>query len=499
MTCREAIFTLHTLFRLSGRRAEQQTANKAAKFLYCLLAVFVCGYMAWAGLKLAELVSAGHLGSYRFIFGLLPFLLFFDYVFRYASDSRRPVQVRPYLLLPLPKYACTDCLIIRQLLHVKNTFFLFLCIPFGIMTVVPERGVKAMAGYTLGLYLLLLANGQFFQFTQVLIAQRLRYWLLPAVVYLSAAATPFFFSSPQNYISLFARAGDALMAGNVCVYTVLLLLLAALTGLNRRVLYDWTRQEQYAAASANGEQSSLRLAFLERFDLMGEYFKLEVRSIFRNRRIRYLFISNTAFIAFYALGLFLGLELPAKESHAFLFYSFVIYGIAFLTRIMCIEGNYFECLLMQRDSIFTLLLAKYYFYSALLLLPLLLLLPAVLLGRVSLWTILAYALFTAGVCYRIFFQMAIYNKVTQPLNAAYTGKMQRTSYLLILIPFIVLFSPLPFVAIGSWWLNRSGLTDAALSFSGIIFIAAHRRWIASISRKMKKKQYDQIDGFRNSR
>lgn len=95
--------------------------------------------------------------------------------------------------------------------------------------------------------------------------------------------------------------------------------------------------------------------------------------------------------------------------------------------------------------------------------------------------------------------MAIYNKVTQPLNAAYTGKMQRTSYLLILIPFIVLFSPLPFVAIGSWWLNRPGLTDAALSFSGIIFIAAHRRWIASISRKMKKKQYDQIDGFRNSR
>lgn len=50
-----------------------------------------------------------------------------------------------------------------------------------------------MAGYTLGLYLLLLANGQFFQFTQVLIAQRLRYWLLPVVVYLSAAATPFSF------------------------------------------------------------------------------------------------------------------------------------------------------------------------------------------------------------------------------------------------------------------------------------------------------------------
>lgn len=50
-----------------------------------------------------------------------------------------------------------------------------------------------MAGYTLGLYLLLLANGQFFQFTQVLIAQRLRYWLLPVVVYLSAAATLFLF------------------------------------------------------------------------------------------------------------------------------------------------------------------------------------------------------------------------------------------------------------------------------------------------------------------
>ena len=166
---------------------------------------------------------------------------------------------------------------------------------------------------------------------------------------------------------------------------------------------------------------------------------------------------------------------------------------------MCYDGNYFECLVMLPNSLYQLLLAKYYFYSALLLIPILCSVPAVIVGSVSAWTVLAFLLYTAGFTYRILFQMAIYNKVTQPLNAAYTGKMQRTSYLLILIPFIVLFSPLPFVAIGSWWLNRPGLTDAALSFSGIIFIAAHRRWIASISRKMKKKQYDLIDGFRNSR
>lgn len=500
MTYWEALYTLHTHFCLSDRRNPKWQANNAGRYLYYVLAVFVCVYMGWAGAEMADLVASSDIGGYRFIYALLPLLLFFDYFFRYASDNRRLMQVLPYLLLPLPENIYADYLVVRQLTDFKNTFFLFLCIPFGLKTVVPESGLGAMAGYTVGLYLLLLVNGQFFQITQVLIAHRIYYWLLPTAVYLSAAATIFFFPTPRSYVDSFGVIGNALMTWNLWVYTALFSLLFLLADLNRRVLQWQIRHEQYLTpAAVYMKEAPLPLTFFERFHLLGEYFKLETRSILRNKRLRYIFIADTAFIILYALSACFGIGVGNGENHFFLFYCFTIYGIAFLTRIMSVEGNYFECLLMQRNSLYTLLLAKYYFYAALLLLPVLLLLPAAILGTISPWTIIAYALYTAGVCYRILFHMAVYNKVAQPLNTVHTGKRSGTPYLLSVVPFLVLFSPFPVIALGSWWLGRPLLTHTVLSLLGCSFIFTHRRWIGRICGKMKERQYEQIEGFRISR
>ena len=118
-----------------------------------------------------------------FIYALIPIFLFIDYLFRYTTDHRLLIHIRPYLLLPLPKHSYTDYLILRQLIAFKNVNLLFICIPFGLKTVIPELGAMAMIGYTAGLYLLFLINGQFFQFTQVLTARGLRYWLIPILTY----------------------------------------------------------------------------------------------------------------------------------------------------------------------------------------------------------------------------------------------------------------------------------------------------------------------------
>ena len=185
--------------------------------------------------------------------------------------------------------------------------------------------------------------------------------------------------------------------------------------------------------------------------------------------------------------------------NGFVYYSFIVYGLSSLSRIMCYEGNYYECLLMQRNSIQNLLLAKYYFYTALLLIPLLAFLPVAIIGKISFWTILSYALFAAGVDYRILFQMAIYNKVTFSMQATHTGKNANTNYIQLIVTIITIISPFPITALGTWWLNQPILSNTILSLLGIIFITTHRRWISSISRKMKDNQYEQLEGFQKSR
>lgn len=448
---------------------------------------------------MADLVIEDNLGGYRFIYALIPVFLFIDYIFRYTTDHRLLMHIRPYLLLPLPKHSYTDYLILRQLIVFKNVNLLFICIPFGVKTVIPELGASAMIGYTAGLYLLLLINGQFFQFTQVLTARGLRYWLIPILTYLFIAIITIFFPSPQSYLQRWAEIGNAMIRGEVWIYAVMILFLIGMILLNRNVLEHRILQEQYTAAPVKHDKNSINLTFFDRFNQIGEYLKIEVWGILRNKRLRLIFFLNTFGIFIFSLNTAIDPESDMVKINGFVYYSFIAYGLSSLSRIMCYEGNYYECLLMQRNSIQNLLLAKYYFYTALLLIPLLAFLPVALIGKISFWTVLSYALFAAGVAYRILFQMAIYNKVTFSMQATHTGKNANTNYIQLIVTIITIISPFPITALGTWWLNQPILSNTILSLFGIIFITTHRRWISSISRKMKDNQYDQLEGFQKSR
>ena len=448
---------------------------------------------------MADLVIEDNLGGYRFIYALIPVFLFIDYIFRYTTDHRLLMHIRPYLLLPLPKHSYTDYLILRQLIVFKNVNLLFICIPFGVKTVIPELGASAMIGYTAGLYLLLLINGQFFQFTQVLTARGLWYWLVPILTYLFIAIITIFFPSPQSYLQRWAEIGNAMIRGEVWIYAVMILFLIGMILLNRNVLEHRILQEQYTAAPVKHDKNSINLTFFDRFNQIGEYLKIEVWGILRNKRLRLIFFLNTFGIFIFSLNTAIDPESDMVKINGFVYYSFIAYGLSSLSRIMCYEGNYYECLLMQRNSIQNLLLAKYYFYTALLLIPLLAFLPVALIGKISFWTILSYALFAAGVAYRILFQMAIYNKVTFSMQATHTGKNANTNYIQLIVTIITIISPFPITALGTWWLNQPILSNTILSLLGIIFITTHRPWISSISRKMKDNQYEQLEGFQRSR
>ena len=499
MTYWEAIQTLHKHFYLSGRRNKIWQANNVAKYLYYVLAIFLCAYFVWIGCELADLTIKDNLGGYRFIYALMPIFLFIDYLFRYTTDHRLLMHIRPYLLLPLPKHSYTDYLILRQLIVFKNVNLLFICIPFGLKTVIPELGATAMIGYTAGLYLLLLINGQFFQFTQVLTARGLLYWLIPILTYLSIAIIVILTPSPQGFLDRCAEIGNAMIRGEIWIYAIMILLLIGMILLNRNVLEHRIIQEQYTAAPAKHDKNSINLTIFDRFNQIGEYLKLEVWSILRNKRLRLIFIFNTLGIFLFSLITAIDPESDMVKSNGFLYYSFITYGLSSLSRIMCYEGNYYECLLMHRNSIQNLLLAKYYLYTTLLLIPLLAFLPIALIGKISFWTILSYALFAAGVAYRILFQMAVYNKVTLSMQATHTGKNANTNYMQLIVTLVTIISPLPIAALGTWWLNQPTLTNTLLSLLGIIFIATHRRWIIGISMKMKGNQYDQLEGFQKSR
>ncbi len=63
--------------------------------------------------------------------------------------------------------------------------------------------------------------------------------------------------------------------------------------LNRNVLEHRILQEQYTAAPVKHDKNSINLTFFDRFNQIGEYLKIEVWGILRNKRLRLIFFLNT--------------------------------------------------------------------------------------------------------------------------------------------------------------------------------------------------------------
>ena len=161
----------------------------------------------------------------------------------------------------------------------------------------------------------------------------------------------------------------------------------------------------------------------ERFGEIGEYLKLEIKGLIRNKNMRKSFVFGTIFVIILSLVIsFTNLYEDNYSKTFWIVYTFVIYGTIMLIKIMSPEGNYIEGLMVHKENIIQLLKAKYYFSSSMLLLPFLLMLPTVFMEKYTLLTLFSMMCFTAGPIYCLLMQMAVYNRQTIPLNTKFISK-----------------------------------------------------------------------------
>ena len=113
--------------------------------------------------------------------------------------------------------------------------------------------------------------------------------------------------------------------------------------------------------------------------------------------------------------------------------------------------------------------------------------------------LISYGVFTAGFQYFILFQMAVYNKVTTPLNTKFISKGGiENNYFQIAAQMVAFIVPMAMVTtMQALWGNM--VSDIIMLFIGIAFIAIHPLWLRNIYQRMMKKKYILMEGFRSSR
>lgn len=498
----QLIRTLHRHLSLSEKRSVAWEQSKMAKYGIYIMSGIAIIYLIFIAIMLSLAVNeTKSVIGYEFMYGIAPFIFTVDFFLRFAFQQTPSQLVKPYSLLPVSKYACIDCFLLNTITRTYNFIWFAIFIPFALMSVLFSEGTTVVLGFIFGLWLLTIVNSQWYLLVRSLINSNLIWWFLPVIIYASVFS-PLYFGEKagiDKFLDFYMSFGEGFSFWHPLYYITALVAIFLIFEINRKLQYRLIWQELSKSEQVR-VRNLMRFTYLERMGKIGEYLKLEIKSIMRNKNVRKTFIASTVIVIMFSLILsFSNIYDGIIMTNFWCIYCFALYGATILVKIMCYEGNYIECLMVREENIIMLLKAKYYIYSTLLVFPFILMLPTVFTEKCSLLMLIAYAVFTAGVEYFLFFQLAVYNNRTMPLNAKFIGRgSMENNYLQMIVNIVIFVIPISFISIIKVLLSETIAHIIILSI-GAIFIASHHLWIHNIYRRMMQRRYKNMEGLIESR
>ena len=482
--------------RLADKRHPMYDKSRFARLWMYLGAVFWAGYLIFFGTMFAFGFEGGSVEPYHVLNSGLAFVLALDFLLRFPFQRTPTQEVKPYLLLPVRRNRLIDFLLVRSGLSGFNFIWLFLFVPFALITVTKFYGLWGVLTYCAGIWLLMLLNNYWFLLCRTLMGERVWWALLPLAVY-AGLAVGMFLPEESPVFDWFRDLGEGFITGNGWVFLGLLAAIALLWFVDSRVIRRMIYDELNKTEDSTVQVSKLsEYKFLDRYGMTGEYMRLELKLMLRNKMCRKsLFSIIIVIVLFSAMISFSDIY---RLNDFWVMYNYVIVSLLAFSTLMGYEGNYMDGLMTRRESVFSLLRAKYVLYSLVLLLPFLLMLPGVATGKLSLLQIAAWGLFTAGPLNFGFFWVAVYNNRTVDLNAKMTGRNNAGTGLQQIASFGAFALP--------WavYLPLQILFDETVAYWGLIvlglgFILTSRLWIGFVYRRLMRRRYQNMEGFRDSR
>ena len=455
-------------------------------------------YLVMFAIVFALSANASHrFTAMEYMVAQMPLVLIVDFLARLMFQQTPSQLVKPYILLPVPRYVCIDSFILTSLLSWGNLLWFIMFVPFVLMSVFFSYGLLTSVSFLILAYLIVLCSSQFYLICRTLFNNNIIWWTLPIGTFL-AIFLPWILRGYTAFLRFYAPVATGIEHGNIIPHLGILAVLAVLIIINRRLQYVSVWQEL-------GKQKVTKLkrvsefSLFNRFDEVGEYLKLEIKLLMRNKNPRKTFLFAIVLVLLISMIIaFTSVYDSQFMTNFWCFYCFAIFGGMLLIKAMSYEANYIETLFIHKENILKLLRAKYYFFCMLLLIPFILMLPMVFMGKWNIAMLIAYGVFTAGSQYCLIMQMAVYNKQKIALNEKIVGKGGiENSYMQILTEAIAFFLPLAIIQPLEIIAGKY-IAWGTMFTTGVIFIVTHKLWLNNIYRRMMKRKYKNLEAFINS-
>ena len=485
--------------RLANKRHPMYEKNKVAKILGYVMGIFWAGYLIFFGTTFAfgfaDMVP--NLEPYHVMNSVvLIFILAIDFMLRVPFQKTPTQEVKPYLLLPVKRNRIIDFLLVRSGLSLFNLFWLFLFVPFAFITITKFYGLLGVITYIIGIWLLIIVNNYWYLLCRTLINERI-WWMLLPIAFYGGIGCLLFIPKDSPLLQVFMNLGDGFIEGNILYFLGTLVVIAGLWLINRKIMSGLIYAE-LAKVEDNQIKTVSEYKFFERYGEVGEYMRLELKMLMRNRRCKGSLRSIAIIVVIFSCALSFSSVYDGKFMTSFIcVYNFAVFGMMILSQIMSFEGNYIDGLMSRKESIMSLLKAKYYVYSIGELIPFVLMIPAIVMDKLTLLGAFAWFFYTIGFIYFCFFQLAVYNKQTIPLNEKVTGR-QSNSAIQMLVNFGAFGVPLIMYSALNALLGQT-ITYCILLVVGLGFTLTSPLWIKNVYQRFMSRRYQNMEGFRDSR
>ncbi|MFA6811965.1 MAG: DUF5687 family protein [Bacteroidaceae bacterium] len=487
--------------KLASKRNPMYEKNKFGKFWVYIGAAFWAAYLIFFGIIFPSLFeeTSPNMEPYYIMNGsILIFILIADFLFRFAFQQTPTQEVKPYLLLPIKKKRLIDFLLIRSGLSSYNYIWLFLFIPFSFLTITKYFGFWGVFTYCLGIWLLMIINNYWYLFCKTLIDEHICWIILPIVIY-GAVISSLFIPKESLLFYILLDIGNGYIEGNL-LYFIGTITIIAFFWLANRQLMNKLIYAELSKTKDNKVKHISEFHFFEIYGEIGEFMRLEIKMLLRNKRPKTSFnMILVAVVIFSAALSFTDVYDSSGNMKLFIIvYAFIVFAMTTLLTIMGYEGNYLDGLMSCKETIRSLLQAKYYMYSLFELLPLILMLPAIITGKITFLSVISIMFFTVGFMYFLFFQLAVYNNNTEPLNEKLTGRQSGGKSRRLIVSFAAFIIPMVLYNLFMALMGEV-MGEIILLFIGLGFMLTSRLWINNIYQRVMKNRYKNMEGFRDSR
>ncbi|MBO4444110.1 MAG: hypothetical protein J5814_05005 [Bacteroidaceae bacterium] len=483
---------------LSAKRHPMYQNNKFGKYFMFVFAGIWVAYLVMFGFLLPTIFreEMPSMEPYHILNRGMWFIFMADFAMRFMGQKLPASEVKPYALLPVKKREVIDCHLLLNGVDMYNLIWLFLLVPFGCMTLWKFFGLGGLIGFLLGYLILIVANGYWNALCRTLMNEHILWVLLPIAVYGGIIALMVTTKLP-NTIGM--EWGEGFIQWEPLAFLAALAVLALMFWLCR-VMQLRIVDKEIARTKTTKLKHVREYKFLDRFGEIGEFLRLEIKLLTRNKVPKVQFRMGLIFMIMFSFFLaFTDMYDNDFMRYFIAIYNFSVLGVMVLSQCMMFEGNYLDGLMSRKESILTLLKAKYYLQCAICVVPLLIMIAPVAKGKLDLLDVFAAFFVTTGFVFFIMFQLAVYNKSTMNLNERVMGRNSTSNWFQTMLIMGGFFLPVILIMT----LNAifpNGRTSVWVTLAiGLAFTIAHPLWLRNVYHRFMKRRYVNMAGFRASR